>query len=420
MKIFDIFRPKKKALSNYGDWKELFISRSSAGVSVTNKTALNIGTVFACIRNISEDVAKVPFKVYKNVGDGKKTLHNHPLYNVLNRAANPDMTAMSFRQTLTAHCLGWGNGYAEIVKDIQGNVAELYPLPPNKVRPKLTDYGDLYYEVHRDDGTTDNVSADLIFHVHGLGDDGLVGYNVIQYARESLGLAQAAETFGSTYFGNNTIVGGILKHPNNLSEEAQRRLAKSMNEKYQGPDNAHKIMVLEEGMDFTQTTIPPEQSQFLETRQFSVPEICRWFRMPPHKVADLTRATFSNIEHQDLEYVKDCLTAWFKRWETEIWKKLITDIEKRSGVFVEHTVEGLLRGDIQSRYAAYQIALGNNNNPGFMTINEVRALENLNPMDGADELFSPQEPEEPQEETQDISQGENDDDDVQSDNQRSN
>jgi len=405
MKIFDIFKPKKKSLSNFGEWKDLFISKTSAGVSVTNKSALSISTVFACIRNISEDVAKVPFKVYKKSGDEKRKLIDHPLYKILNYQANPDMTAMSFRQTLTAHCLGWGNGYAEIVPDVMGNPAELYPLSPDKVTPKLNDAGNVYYEVNRENGQTDRIPSSRIFHVHGLGDDGLVGYNVIQYARENLGLALAAETFGGTYFGNNTIVGGVLKHPGNLSEDAQKRLAKNINEKYQGADNAHKIMVLEEAMDFTQTVIPPEQSQFLETRQFSVPEICRWFRMPPHKVADLTRATFSNIEHQDLEYVKDCLTAWFKRWETEVWRKLLTEQEQGSGLFVEHTVEGLLRGDINSRYKAYQISLGNNNNPGFMTINEVRALENLNPIDGGDELFSPQQQEPPSEETPEESQG---------------
>ena len=395
MKIFgyEISRPKTNALSNYGQWQDLFIGNNSSGVTITNKNSLNISTVFACIRNISEDVAKVPFKVYQKTGDSKKKLPNHPLQKVLNRISNPDMTAMSFRQVATQHCLGWGNGYAEIVRDVYWNTVELYPLSPDKVTPKRDDNGSIFYEVKTESGQTRRIKSDNIFHIHGLGEDGLVGYNVIQYAKDSLGLGKAAETFGATYFGNNTVIGGILKHPGNLSEDAQNRLRKSINEKYQGASNAHKIMVLEEAMDFTLPVIPPEASQFLETRQFSVPEICRWFRMPPHKVHDLSRATFSNIEHQDLEYVKDTLTAWFKRWETEVWFKLLTDEDRRKGVFVEHTVEGLLRGDITSRYNAYQISLGNNNNPGFMTINEVRALENLNPVDGGDELFSPQEPE---------------------------
>ena len=394
MRIFDIFKPKQKALSNWGQWQEMFSTKSSAGVTVTNQSSLSISTVYACIRNISEDVAKVPLKIYKKGPDSKDIQPKHPLHRLLNYQPNPEMTAMDFRQTMTAHCLGWGNAYAEIERNLGGEVTGLFPILPNRVKPNRSDTTDqIIYEVTDGKGNITNIPSDRMLHLRGLGDDGVVGYNVIQYARESLGLALAAETFGSTYFGNNTVIGGILKHPGNLSEDAQQRLSKSINAKYQGPDNAHKIMVLEEAMDFTQTVIPPEQSQFLETRQFSTPEICKWFRMPPHKVHDLSRATFSNIEHQDLEYVKDTLTAWFKRWELAIWWKLLTDREKSSGFFAEHTVEGLLRGDIGSRYSAYQISLGNNNNPGFMTINEVRALENLNPVDDGDELFSPQEPE---------------------------
>jgi len=415
MRIFDIFKPKQKALSNSGSWHNLFMGGNSSGVTITNKNAMNISTVFACIRNISEDVSKVPFKVYRKVGDEKERLPDHPLQKLLNFEPNSEMTAFSFRQTLTSQCLGWGNGYAEIVYDVLGNPAELNPLSPDKVSPQRNDNGQIYYVVTRGDGTQSKVRPKNILHLHGLGDDGLVGYNVINYAKDSMGLAKAAEIFGSTYFGSNTVLGGILKHPGSLSEEAKNRLAKNINEKYQGAGNAHKVMVLEEAMDFSTPVISPEASQFLETRQFSVTEICRWFRMPPHKVADLTRATFSNIEHQDLEYVKDCLTAWFKRWESEVWRQLLTDKDRRNGVFVEHTVEGLLRGDIGSRYKAYQISLGNNNNPGFMTINEVRRLENLDPMDGGDELFSPQEPVEPEPETPAEDLGDITNDDVQPD-----
>lgn len=388
-----IRRPSKSALSKFGSWQEIFVTTGTrAGVTVSNDSALQISTVFACIRNISEDVAKVPFKVYvKNVDDRERII-DHPLNTLLNYRPNPEMVAMDFRQTLTAHCLGWGNGYAEIVRNVNGEVVELWPLLPKRVKPQRNKSNQIVYEVEQDDGYTRTLPQERILHIKGYGDDGLVGHNVIQYARENLGMAKAAEMFGSTYFGNNTILGGTLEHPGNLSIAAQDRLLKNIKDRHQGPDKAHNIMILEEGMKFEKMVIPPEESQFLETRQFSVPEVCRWFRMPPHKVADLQRATFSNIEHQDLEYVKDCLTAWFKRWEQSVWWKLLSEAEQESGIYVEHTVEGLLRGDIGSRYAAYQIALGNNNNPGFMTINEIRALENLNAIDGGDELFSPQEP----------------------------
>lgn len=384
-------RPSNQALGRFGSWQEIFVTTGTrSGVPVSNESALQISAVFACIRNISEDVAKVPLKMYRKTGNERERI-DHPLFDLLNHQPNPEMGSMDFRQTLTAHALGWGNGYAEIQRNINGDVKALWPLHPKRVKPQRLENDQIVYEVTQDDGSIKNIRPDFMLHVKGLGDDGVIGYNVIQFARENLGLAKAAETFGGAYFGNNTVMGGVLKHPANLSKNAQDRLLRNIKDKHQGADKAHNLMILEEGMTFEKTVIPPEESQFLETRQFSVPEICRWFRMPPHKVADLQRATFSNIEHQDLEYVKDCLTAWFKRWEQSIWSKLLTDRDIQGGVYAEHSAEGLLRGDIQSRYQAYQIALGNNNNPGFMTINEVRALENLNPLDGGDELFSPQE-----------------------------
>ena len=381
----------KDALGRFGSWQEIFVSTGThAGVPISNETSLQLSTVFACIRNISEDIAKVPLKVYRKTGDGKGRIENHIVSYLLNYQPNPEMTAMDFRQVMTANCLGWGNAYAEIERDVYYKPIALWPLFPRKVTPRRLATGAIVYEVLQDDGSTKNVASDYMFHMKGLGDDGLVGYNVIQFARESLGLAKAAETFGATYFGNNTVLGGTLTHPENLSQAAQDRLLKNIKERHQGPEKAHNLLILEEGMKFERMIIAPEESQFLETRQFSIPEICRWFRMPPHKVHDLTRATFSNIEHQDLEYVKDCLSAWFRRWEQSIWWKLLTDEEKSSGYYAEHTIEGLLRGDIKSRYSSYQVALGNNNNPGFMTVNEVRSLENLNPVDGGDDLFTPQ------------------------------
>jgi len=380
----------KQALSKFGSWVEWFsAANTSSGVQITNNSALHIAAVFACIRNISEDVAKVPFKVYIKNGDSKTVQPDHSLSQILNYRPNDEMTAMSLRQTLTALCLGWGNGYAEIERTLGGKVTGLYPIHPSRVKVDRNTSGKIVYKIKDDEGFERTLSADRILHIPGLGDDGIVGYNVIQYARENLGALQASEKFGASYFGNNTVLGGILKHPTTLTDNSRKNLQASL-EKYRGSENANKVLLLEEDMNWITPVIPAKESQFLESRQFSIPEVCRWFRMPPHKIADLQRATFSNIEQQDLEYVKDCLTAWFKRWEQAVWWKLLTEQEKRQGYYVEHTVEGLLRGDIQARYGAYQIALGNNNNPGFMTINEVRSLENLNPIDGGDELFSPQ------------------------------
>jgi len=393
-----------KILSYFGYTKEAATQRDTSGwfvdyvnggvptlsgEIVNNNNAMALSTVFACINNISTDVAKLPIKVFQKKDGVRREVSDHPLRRILDKQPNPKMTSMDFRQSITAHCLGYGNGYSFISKRLDGSVAWLSPLTPNRTTPKQDESGEMYYEVTTEKGVKDNIIADRVLHVHGLGFDGLLGYNVIQQARESLGLAKATEKFGASYFGNGTVPGGFLEHPSNLTDPAKQSLIKSMEKRHQGAENAHRITVLEEGMKFNQNTIPPEESQFLQTRQFSIPEICRWFRMQPHKVADLTRATFSNIEEQSLEYVTDTLTPWLRRWEQAIWCKLLTDQEREDGYYVEHIVEGLLRGNIQARYAAYQIAIGNNNNPGFMTINEIRERENLNPMDEGDDLFTP-------------------------------
>jgi len=394
-KVMSYFGYSKRAATSR-DTSGWFVDYVNGGAStlsgerINNNNAMALSTVFACINNISTDISKLPIKVFQKKDGVRREISDHPLRKVLDKQPNPNMTAMDFRQAITAHCLGWGNGYAFITKKLDGSIAFLSPLVPSRTIPKQDEKTkEIYYEVTTESGLKSEIVADNVLHIHGLGYDGLTGYNVIHQARESLGLAKATEKFGASYFGNGTVPGGFLEHPNNLSDAAKASLIQSMEKRHQGAENAHKITVLEEGMKFNQNTIPPEESQFLQTRQFSIPEICRWFRMQPHKVADLTRATFSNIEEQSLEYVTDTLTPWLRRWEQAIWSKLLTEQEQDDGYYVEHIVEGLLRGNIAARYSAYQIAIGNNNNPGFMTVNEIRERENLNPIDEGDELFTP-------------------------------
>lgn len=359
----------------FTDWAQGGRSTLS-GETVSNDNAYQLSTVFACIRAISEDIGKLPLKLYKNVSPrGKQPLPNNRIYKLLHDQPNPEMTAMTFRQVLTAHALGWGNGYANIERAIDGSVLWLWPLRPDRIRVYRLEDGRIWYEIRTDDDKIGWLRDDNVLHIHGLGFDGLIGYNVIRYARECLGAAVAVQKYAASLYGNSVCAAGILTHPASLKKEAQDRLRKSF-EKYRGAKNAHRLMILEEGMSFTQTSIPPEEAQFLETRQFGVPEICRWFRMPPHKVADLSRATFSNIEHQALEYVGDTLMPWFVRWEQEIWRKLLSDEEKAKGMFVRHVAQGLLRGDISTRYQAYQTG----RNWGWLSADDVRELEDMNPL----------------------------------------
>jgi HK97 family phage portal protein len=348
-----------------------------SGERVGNDSALQLSTVFDCIRCISEDVGKLPFKPYRSLEpQGKEVLAKHPLYRIFQYQANPEMTAITFRQTLTAHTLGWGNGFAEIQRNIEGKVVALWPLRPDRVSVMRMDDGLIWYKVRTDDGQFYWLHSDDTFHIPGLGFDGLVGYNVIRYGRECLGAAMAAQTYGAGFFGNSCSASGVLKIQGTLSTPAQERLRSQIEKMHRGAANAKRLMILEEGAEFVPTSIPPEEAQFLETRKFTVPEICRWFRMPPHMVADLEHAHFRNIEHQGINYVTYTLQPWFIRWEQEVWRKLLTERERRSGLFVKHLAEGLLRGDILTRYRAYQIG----RNWGWYSADDVLELEDRNPL----------------------------------------
>ena len=362
-------------------WSNVFGNYSNAAKEkVNNDTALSVSTFFACVRCVSEDVAKIPFKVYRKEGSSKYEVPEHPAYQLLQYQPNTEMTAMAFRESRTAQMLGWGNSYAYIEKDGDETVLSIYPLRPDRVTPKRTPDKELYYEVVDDNGQTKDIPRQRILHLHGLGFDGIQGYNVIVYGAQSFGSAMAADKYAGAYFGNGCNQQGNLEHPGNLSKEAQNRLRESIKETHSGSDKSHGILILEEGMKWANVSIDPKASQLIETRGFSVSDICRWCRVPPVKVADLSRATFSNIEQLNIDYVTDSLTGWMKRWEQECYAKLLTTEEKAQGYYLEHVAEGLLRGDVQTRYNAYSQAWDR----GILTINEIRSKENMNPVDGGD------------------------------------
>ena len=352
---------------------------TKAGIAINNDNALQVSTYFACVRNISEDVAKLPLITYKPLKpQGKERLRDHPLYPILHDSPNSEMTAMALRETLTAHALNWGNGYAYIERDRFNQVIALWPLRPDRVEP-FRDKNSLKvgYEIRDDNGQKTTFPAFDIFHLHGVGFDGIAGYNVGRYARESVGAAIAAEQHGAYFFANGSNANGILEIPAAMSPKARENLEKSFLEKAAGAKNTAKTIVLEEGAKFNKTSIPPEEAQLLQTRQFSVAEICRWFRMPPNKVADTTRAQgWSTLEQTNTDYIIDTLMPWLVRWEQEVWRKLFTKTERNQGLFAKHLVDALLRGDIQSRYAAYAIG----RSWGWLSADDIREKEEMNPL----------------------------------------
>jgi HK97 family phage portal protein len=329
-------------------------------------------------------VAGLPLHLYRYTDTGgKEKAIDHPLYALLHDEPNPEMTSFVFRETLMTHLLLWGNAYAQIIRNGKGEVVALYPLMPDRMRVDRDEHGRLYYEYtvyDADDvdgrkgtngvGRTVRLQPHDVLHIPGLGFDGLVGYSPIAMAKNAIGLAIATEEYGSKFFANGAAPSGVLEHPGIIKDPS--RVRESWQATFGGSGNANKIAVLEEGMKYTPISISPEQAQFLETRKFQIDEIARIFRVPPHMIGDLEKSSFNNIEQQSLEFVKYTLDPWVSRWEQAMVRALLTPDEKKK-YFFKFNVDGLLRGDYQSRMNGYATARQN----GWMSANDIRELENL-------------------------------------------
>ena len=332
--------------------------------------------VYACVRILAETLASLPLHTYKRTAKGKGKAMDHPLYYLLHDEPNPEMTSFVFRETLMGHLLLWGNAYAQIIRDGRGKIVALYPLMPDKMSVNRSDQGDIYYS-YKKDGQEHLLKNYEVLHIPGLGFDGLIGYSPIAIAKNAIGMAIATEEYGAKFFNNGANPGGVLEHPGILKDPAKVR--DSWNSVYGGSGNAHRVAVLEEGLSFKPIGIPPEQAQFLQTRKFQLNEIARIFRIAPHLIGDLERATFSNIENQSIEFVKYTLTPWLTRWEMAMKKALLSPAEKKD-YFFRMNVEGLLRGDYASRMQGYSIGIQN----GFLSPNDVRQLESMNTIENGD------------------------------------
>lgn len=370
--------PKNKYEGN--DFSLLF-GRTTSGKTVNERTALQTTAVYACVRILSETIASLPLHVYRYTEGGKAKDTEHVLYTLLHDEPNPDMTSFVFRETLMSHLLIWGNAYSQILRDRSGQVIGLYPLLPDQMSVHRSEKGKLYYVYNRYEEDNPNfqekgsivLSQEEVLHIPGLGFDGLIGYSPIALAKNAVGMTLACEEYGASFFSNGANPGGVLEHPGILKDPGKVR--DSWNAVYQGTRNAHKVAVLEEGMSYKQIGIPPEEAQFLETRKFQINEIARLFRIPPHMVGDLEKSSFSNIEQQSLEFVKYTLDPWVVRFEQALKKSLLLPEEKKTH-FIKFNVDGLLRGDYQSRMNGY--AIGRQN--GWLSTNDIRKLEELNPI----------------------------------------
>lgn len=380
MSIFSgLFKSRDKPENRTpGSSYAFYLGGSSSGKLVTERSAMQMTAVYACVRILSEAIAELPLHLYRyKEGGGKEKAIGHPLYLLLHDEPNPEMSSFVFRETLMTHLLLWGNAYAHIIRNGKGQVIALYPLMPNKMTVNRDTNGQLYYQYQRSSDEAHTMKGSMVIlqpsdvlHIPGLGFDGLVGYSPIAMAKNAIGLAIATEEYGSKFFANGAAPSGVLEHPGTIKDPSKVR--ESWQQTFGGSSNSNKIAVLEEGMKYTPISISPEQAQFLETRKFQINEIARIFRVPPHMVGDLEKSSFSNIEQQSLEFVKYTLDPWVIRWEQSIQRRLLAPDEKKS-YFVKFNVEGLLRGDYASRMNGYATARQN----GWMSANDIRELENL-------------------------------------------
>jgi HK97 family phage portal protein len=371
--------------SPWGDfWFEPVTVRTSSGMRVSADNALRLAAVYASVRILAETMASLPFVLYRRRADGgKDKVTDHWLYRLLAKRPNRYQNPYEWREMLQGHLALRGNAYNRINANSRGEILELVPIHPDRIKMELTPAGDYRYRVTDRLGAETVVPRGEIWHLRGLSSDGLIGMSPIELARESLGMALAAQDYGARFFANDAKpTGGWIEFPGSFKDSDAKKVFRESYQAAQSGANRGKVLVLENGMKFHEVGVTNKDAQFLELRKFQITDIARLFRVPPHMIADLDRATFSNIEQQSLEFVMHTMTPWAERWEASIESELLFDGDELE---VEFDFSNLMRGDAASRSTYYQSGIQN----GWLTRNEARIAENLNPLDGLDEPLRP-------------------------------
>jgi len=366
-------------------WYQDVSPMSSAGVQVNNGNALQIASVYSCVKVLAESIASLPICIYRQLPEGgKEEAPDHPLAQLLKFQPNGYQTKFNLFQMMVGHLALRGNFYSRKLFGPDGQVQSIIPLNPARMTTELLPNYSLRFKYTNDSGQPVPYNQGDIFRVNNLSDDGIKGFSVIEKVRDTFGGAMQTQEYANRFFANDARPGGVLSSDKPVDEKVRDANRTSWEKAHRGAKNAHKVAILY-GLTWQQVGMSNEDSQFLETRKFGRSEICGLFGVPPHMIGDLERATFSNIENQDIGFYKHTIRPWLVNIEQAIKRDLILEDD----IFVEFKIDGLLRGDANSRSAYFQKALGAGNSPAWMTPNEVRALENLNPIEGGDDLPKP-------------------------------
>jgi len=385
--ITRLFKPPAEKRTSFEDLARMFsLGNTYSGKRVSDEGALQQVTVFACVRLIAESIGMLPLKLYKRIPGGKKPATEHPLYNLLHTAPNPYLTPIELYENIGGHLAMWGNAYCEIEYDGAGHRRAVWLLRPDRMRVEIDEDNTPYYVYELPDGEKKVLERWRVWHVRGWGTDAFVGKSPIALARESIGLTMATEEYGGRFFSNDSRPGGILRHPAKLSPEAAKRLKASWENANGGLTNKHRVAVLEEGIEWQQIGISPEEAQFLDTRKFQELEICQVYRVPPHMIGITDRSTSwgTGIEEMGIGFVTFTLLPYLTRIAQSVNRDLLGANERKE-YFAEHLTAALERGDLMTRYQAYNIG----RNGGWLSANDIREMENMNPIEGGDVYLQP-------------------------------
>lgn len=321
-----LFRSRDKPQDAVSGAPTFYFGTSNAGKTVNPRSAVQVSTVYACVRVIAETIASLPLAIYEDTDAGARKATEHQLYRLLHDEPNPEMTSFVMREVMLSHLLLWGNSYSQIIRSGKNHIVGLYPLLPDRMDVDRDSRGTLVYTYTTTEGNPVKLAPTDVLHIPGLGFDGIMGYSPIALEKNAIGLGIAAEEYGSKFFQNGARPSGVLTHPNTVKDP--KRLRESWNAAYGGSSNGGKVAILEESMTFTPISIPNNEAQFLETRKFQVEEICRIYRVPPHLVGNLDRATFSNIENQSIDFAVHTIRPWLVRIEQAMNRALFAENEK--------------------------------------------------------------------------------------------
>lgn len=374
------FFARDLSLTDSKGWPSSFYSMSTAGTVVDANSSQQLSAYYACLRNISEDLAKLPKAIYSPIEGGGRDKINGNVSRIINEQPNPNMTAFNFWQFMFYNAPGWGDSIAEIQRNKRGELVALHPIHPSRVIKATFDEQGLVWIIRGEDGINIILKDSEVFHLSNTTSNGITGIPIPTIAQESLGVALATQDFTGNFFANGALLTGVLTHPGKLSDEAGKRMRDSWATQFSGADNSGKTALLEDGTTFAPMSMPLKDAELIDQMKFQVVEICRWFRMQPHKIAHLDNATFTNIESQSREYVDDTLMSWAVRAEQEIKRKLLPGSKQ----FAKFNFNSLLRGDTAARQSFYTAMF----NIGVLNPDEIREKEDMNPIpDGKGQMY---------------------------------